>query len=131
VAVNKIVLAALENCGQQPMVYEYPIWFWDHWPWVSRTMRIGRQMLRRMKISLSANYQMNMRKRFRSSVFVGDVLKVKRRALDEYRSQMTQLVPGVPWPTLEDVGKGDFLKCFFQERELFYRYRVMPSPNEM
>ncbi|NLE30602.1 MAG: PIG-L family deacetylase [Phycisphaerae bacterium] len=129
-AVNRIVLAALENCGLCPVVYEYPVWFWNHWPWVSQSARLGCGTFRRIRVSLSANYQMNLLRRFRSSIFVGDVLDIKRRALEEYRSQMTRLIPDVPWPTLSDVGEGEFLECFFQQWELFYCYRMTPSQGE-
>lgn len=57
---------------------------------------------------------------FNSCVYVGDVLEEKRHALDAYASQMTRLVDDPSWTRLEDVAGGEFLKCFFQEYEVFW-----------
>jgi hypothetical protein len=56
---------------------------------------------------------------FRTGVFVGDVLDRKMQALAQHRSQMTVLVPGTDWPTLADISAGEFLRCFFQDYEVF------------
>jgi LmbE family N-acetylglucosaminyl deacetylase len=127
---HRIVRKAIMKGDSPVNIYEYPVWFWLHWPWVSLPWLHPRRSLEMLKCTVIARFGFRMMMRFRSSVFIGDVLNVKRRALDEYRSQMTRLVPNVPWTILSDVGKGDFLNCFFQERELFYCYRMTPSPGE-
>jgi hypothetical protein len=59
---------------------------------------------------------------FHCFVRVGDVLPLKRAALERHRSQVERLRPDPAWLTLGDIAGGDFLKCFFQDREIFYRH---------
>jgi hypothetical protein len=103
-------------------VYEYPIWFWGHWPWVSAPARGLRERARASRNSLVSG--LRLLRDFRRCVYVGDVLALKRAALDQHRSQMARLVPGPRWQTLGDVSNGEFLDCFFQDREIFRHYRL-------
>ena len=64
----------------------------------------------------------DMLKNFRYFVCIKDVMEIKRSALNQYRSQMKRLFSNPRQPILEDVSKGEFLKCFFQDREIFRRY---------
>jgi hypothetical protein len=64
-------------------------------------------------------------KDFNVVVDMADVLQKKKRALAEYRSQMTRMVPDVRWLTLADVAGGEFLGCFFGEHEMFKRYEFV------
>jgi hypothetical protein len=77
------------------------------------------QKLGALKNSFSPN--LNMLRDFHYFVYVEDILKIKRVALDQYKSQMTRLMPDPRWQTLADVSHGKFLDCFFQEREIFRR----------
>ncbi|MFQ5760307.1 MAG: PIG-L deacetylase family protein [Acidiferrobacterales bacterium] len=120
-ATNRIVASALQMCGRQPVIYEYPIWFWYHWPWASVPIRSRREMLSIVKNSVVSG--LDLLRDFRSWVYIGDVLELKRRALDQYKSQMTRIIPDSRWMTLGDVADGEFLECFFQDREIFRRYR--------
>jgi hypothetical protein len=61
---------------------------------------------------------------FRHGVFVADQLEKKRQALAQHRSQMMILRPGTAWPTLSDVSEGEFLKCFFQDFEIFHCRKI-------
>ncbi|UJS17827.1 MAG: PIG-L family deacetylase [Candidatus Jettenia sp.] len=119
-ATNKIVAAALRKIKKETMIYEYPIWFWNHWPWVTVPMSLRLKTIRTLRSIPFANLHLLLD--FRSSVDIGDTLEVKRAALHEYKSQMTRLIPDKKWPTLNDVSQGKFLNCFFQPREIFYRY---------
>jgi LmbE family N-acetylglucosaminyl deacetylase len=122
-ATNRIVMNALQSCGEKAVVYEYPIWLWYHWPWVLGASKpTFRQVIGASKESILSN--LSMLKDFRCGVYIGDVLKVKREALDQYKSQMTRLIPDPRWQTLNDLSSGDFLECFFQEREIFRRYSL-------
>lgn len=114
-ATHRIVSAALRESRRHGVVYEYPIWLWRHWPWVR--LEPGRGVTWRS--SLIRGYR--LLRDFRWRVEIGDLLGLKRAALDRYGSQMTRLVPGPDWPTLGDVSDGEFLECFFQGREIFRR----------
>lgn len=120
-ATNTIVVSAAKVYGGKVAVYEYPIGFWYHWPWaasVETDNRLG--FLSAWKRSLFSG--LSLLKDFRCSVYIGDVLERKRVALDQYKSQMTPLIPDPRWLTLGDVSNGEFLECFFQEHEIFRKY---------
>ena len=120
-ATSKIVLHALNLSGLRLLVNEYPIGFWCHWPWASTLP----QNFLKGNLSAWKKYLfsgLNMWKDFRYFVTIKDVLKIKHYALTKYTSQMTRLFSNPKWPILEDVSNGEFLNCFFQDREFFYRY---------
>lgn len=122
-ATNRIVASALQALGGRATIYEYPIWFWwDFWPWTGTYTRSRRKTLRLLKNGLVRGF--SLLRDFGCSVYVGDVLELKRAALDQHKSQMTRLVPDSRWPTLGDLSNGEFLECFFQDREIFHRYRL-------
>jgi LmbE family N-acetylglucosaminyl deacetylase len=120
---NRVVLSAIQQCGINPTVYEYPIWFWRHWPWTS-VVGSGREKLLILKNTLLSGFGLSWLKEFRSAVYIGDVLEFKRAALNQHKSQMTRLIPNSNWQTLSDVSNGEFLDCFFQDFELFRQYRL-------
>jgi LmbE family N-acetylglucosaminyl deacetylase len=123
-ATNQIVRAALAATGHAVTIYEYPIWFWHHWPWVNfrqKTFRETRQVARN---TLANRFGRRLLADFHHLVYVGDVLQQKRQALEQHRSQLQQLLPDARWLTLGDVAGGDFLACFFQEYELFSEERL-------
>jgi len=120
-ATNRIVVSALQALRGKAIIYEYPVWFWwNFWPWTSVYMRSLRKPLRFLRKSLVSG--LSLLRDFRCSVYIGDVLELKRAALYQHRSQMTRLVPDLRWKTLGDVSNGEFLECFFQDYEIFHRY---------
>lgn len=126
-ATRAIVLKAVRCLGAAVNVYEYPIWFWHHWPQVpiagaSRTERC--LVLRR---SLVAWFGLRMLTGFNCRVPIADVLPQKRAALASHASQMTRLTHDPRWATLEDVSRGRFLACFFRAYEPFHAYHIKGS----
>jgi len=119
-ATNRIVVSALQIYGRRTIIYEYPIGFWCYWPWVQRSACSLREILSALKQVLVSGS--SMLQDFRYAVSIEEVLEIKRAALGQYKSQMTRLIPDPRWKTLGDVSNGDFLKCFFQEYEVFRRY---------
>jgi len=120
-ATNHIVLAALAACRKRAMVYEYPVWFWHHWPWASVSMNGWREILSSGAISLVSAYRLI--RDFRCFTPIEEVLEIKRAALNEHKSQMTKLLPLPEWKTLGEIANGEFLERFFQPREIFRRFR--------
>ena len=129
VATRDIVLVALRDAlrdsPRKVTVYEYPVWFWDSWPWTP--MPRGRDRIRRYWRQSGTAGMGLLRGELRWAVSVGDVLAGKRAALDLHASQMRPLRPDVKWPALADVAEGEWLACFFQPWERFYRYEVGPG----
>jgi len=121
VAANRIVRAALGACGRNVTVYEYAVWFWCHWPWARPPFFRRRQLLGRFRHTVRSG--VSLLRDFRCAVDVRDVLATKRRALDQYESQMTRLVPDPRWATFRDVSGGEFLDCCLGNYEFFSRSR--------
>jgi LmbE family N-acetylglucosaminyl deacetylase len=120
-ATTDVVVAALRARGQPATIYEYPVWFWHHWPW-TRLKASGGGLLEDVKRGVVAGWR--LLKDFRSCVPIGEVLGLKRAALARHQSQVTRLTADSSWTTLGDVAGGDFIQCFFQEREIFHRHRL-------
>jgi LmbE family N-acetylglucosaminyl deacetylase len=120
-ATNHITLTAIQHSQSIPVVNEYPIWFWNHWPWASQ-IEDQQHMLTKIRKSLR-NDAGRLITDFRSSVTIVEVLENKQAALEMHRSQMTRLISDPSWQVLADVSQGEFLACFFQKMELFKRYR--------
>lgn len=119
-ATYRIVMEAAHKSKLALLVCEYPVWFWNQWPWVPLPLRCNRDTCKAVWRSLRAGLGLKFSKMFRDSVRVHHVLDRKRQALARHRSQMTPLQSGVDWPTLGEVSGGQFLNCFFQEHEIFH-----------
>src|SRR3990167_4705680 len=119
---NRIVTNAIRKSGRKVIIYEYPIWFWQHWPWMTGPERRFLTVPRNILLSLISGIRLVMN--FRCSVYIGDIIGVKRAALEKHRSQMIKLIGNPDWPILSEVSDGEFLQCFFQEHEIFYRHTV-------
>lgn len=128
-ATHQIVTRALDALNVDVIVNEYPIWFWNHWPWVSISsgQKNRSSVLKNIYKTGLSNFRLV--KYFRAPVYIGDVLEVKRAALNHYQSQMTRLVSTPAWKTLSDVSSGEFLECFLHDYEIFYRYRSAHKEN--
>lgn len=127
-ATNRIVVSALKNIGRETRVYEYPIWFWCHWPWVRFPLR-RRRDIPRYVVNHSFLRGVDLLRDFTCAVPVKEILEHKRAVLAEHKSQMTRLVPDVQWRTLSDVADGEFLECFFQDYEIFHAYSLSGPPS--
>lgn len=129
VATNAIVLAALKRLDTAlPVVYEYPVWFWSHWPLVDHA---GGTTLRRKLASFRGGllHFFWLLSRFNCRTFVGDALERKRTSLAKHVSQMTPLVDDPRWPTLPDVARGEWLPLLFQDYEIFCRRPAPKGPS--
>lgn len=122
---HQIIISALQMYKKKAIIYEYPIWFWHHWPWVRVPIKNCKDISTVLRNSLfSAN---SFLKDLRYAVSIEDVLECKRTALDQYKSQMTRLIPHTCWLTLNDISQGEFIACFFKKVEIFHRYNFFPE----
>jgi LmbE family N-acetylglucosaminyl deacetylase len=116
-ATTKAVLTALRAERSTAVVCEYPVWLWCYWPWIGLGGKLSDipEGLRRSTVANRC-----LRCDCRSFVPIGDLLDLKRAALAAHKSQVERLLPDRRWFILGDVANGDFLACFFQDREIFY-----------
>ncbi|MGD8413551.1 MAG: PIG-L deacetylase family protein [Candidatus Latescibacterota bacterium] len=122
VETRRVVLEAARSSLESVIVYEYPVWFWHHWPWVRIPLDNRRDLP--MAVVENAMGVVHLIRDFNSCVHIGDVLTEKRHALEAHASQMTRLVDDERWARLGDVAGGEFLNCFFQEYEVFWERRL-------
>ncbi|BAU62807.1 LmbE family protein [Stanieria sp. NIES-3757] len=123
IATNQIVIAALEKCQIKATVYEYPIWFWRHFPWTSFGSNL-KEALSVLKSTVYARFGVEFVQQFHCRVNIQDVLSQKKKALAQHKSQMEQLLPNCGWIRLQDLVRGEFLACFLQDFELFYQRKI-------
>lgn len=121
-ATHAFVMEALQTLDKSVIVYEYPVWFWMHWPWSSLAVSKPREVV--SQLFLSSAHWLRMLRELRWAVPVGDVLGQKREALNQHRTQTVRLLPDPAWPVLSDVSNGEFIECLFQGQEVFYRHTV-------
>lgn len=123
VATTKIINAALLHIGRRVIVWEYPVWFWMHWPWVA-VWQGGRPIVKTRAVvsnSFEALFGARALADLRYSVDISDVLDLKRAALAQHRSQMEQIISDPRWLTLGQIANGEFLALFYHQREFFRR----------
>jgi LmbE family N-acetylglucosaminyl deacetylase len=116
VATYRIVTAAVRECGRRVMVFEYPVWLWNNWPWTSDHIGL-RGAVQRLPQTLRDGVEIAFGCRVR--VDVQSVLQTKREALERYHSQMQRRGGDPRWPVLSDVAGGTFLDRFYRGVEVF------------
>ena len=125
-ATWRVVRGALQTHGHTVDVYEYPVWFWLHWPRAPIPRR-GDGFLRHVVITtLQSGCGWRMAGIFRRRIYVGDVLDRKWAALLRHRTQLHRMQNDPSWSTLTDVAGGEWLAHFFREYEPFHWYRFSP-----
>jgi LmbE family N-acetylglucosaminyl deacetylase len=123
VAVTRIVLDALRRQRKPVTVWEYPVWFWLHWPWVAfRQNTPPIQPKHILKNSVLAGFGARGLLELKHQVDIGGVLEQKRAAIAQHRSQTEKLIDDPRWITLEELSNGELMDCFYQDREFFRCY---------
>ena len=121
-ATNQIVLAALKDCTQEVAVFEYPVWYWHHFPWTRTGDRDSR--LAYLKASIKAKLGWQMIQEFNYRVAIEPVKSQKQLALAQHQTQTKRLTNDPNWGLLQDVADGEWLECFFQTNEIFRRTTI-------
>ena len=121
-AANQIVWAALRQTACRAAVFEYPVWLWYAWPWVSPPLRSRREFKLVAQNSITTRLGRQMTQDFNTAVNCRSVLTQKKTALQRHQTQMSQYrsIPG--WQTLHDVAGGEWLAYFFTGVEIFQRF---------
>ncbi len=123
VAVTNIVLAALRRQTKPVTVWEYPVWFWLHWPWVGFSQNTpplkSKNILRN---SLLAQFGARAFLDLKHKVDITDVLQQKRAAIAAHKSQTEKLMDDPSWVTLDQLSNGELMDCFYQDSEFFRCY---------
>ncbi len=116
-AAAEICQKAISALGKPARLLEYPVWFWEHYPWI-RTPVFGPRSWR-AQISHTLQSWCRLFCDFDFRVDITDTLEQKQLALNEHKSQVQGLRDDVDWPVLADVSHGDFSACFVRRAEIF------------
>ena len=118
-ATNQIVLAAVNKYDRDLTIYEYPVWYWHHFPWTKVGKKDSR--MKYFKASLKAKMGWQLIQEFNSRVEIEPFLATKQLALAQHQTQMKRMVEDPNWGLLEDPADGEWLECFFKTNEIFRR----------
>lgn len=124
IATTNIVLSALARHQSDMTLWEYPVWFWLHWPWV-RLRQDDACIVATgavLRNSIHAFFGLRAFTDLRYSVNISQVMELKRAAIAQHKSQVEQLIKSPLWLTLQDIARGEFLECLTTNREFFCRY---------
>jgi LmbE family N-acetylglucosaminyl deacetylase len=117
VATHRIVRSAVKRIGRPAVLFEYPIWLWNRWPWTCGGAHDGLGKVRGRLRTLRDVAEIVFACRTR--IDVANVLQCKTAALAAYRSQTLRLNDDPRWPVLSDVSGGEFLRRFQTGIEIF------------
>ncbi len=127
-ATYDIVWEAARRTGKLMTVYEYPVWFWCHWPWMKlvwfRGKPLGNLKMTVRSLQRTVSFGLDPWKEFTTFSDVSQVFDQKQEALACHHSQVNKQFDRSDWPILAEVSDGDFLDCFAQPQEIFYRHRI-------
>jgi LmbE family N-acetylglucosaminyl deacetylase len=117
IAAARICRRAIADLERPVTLLEYPVWFWDHYPWLRETVYGPRTRVGRLRYSLRG--WLRLLHEFKYQVDISGVLAQKQSALAAHVSQVKGLRDDVDWPVLDDVSHGDFSACFVRPAEYF------------
>ncbi|MEZ5276853.1 MAG: PIG-L family deacetylase [Opitutaceae bacterium] len=128
-ATYAIVTEALCDIDYGVTLFEYPIWFWNQWPWVSLPLRLSRELPKEVARSMRFGLGLTSFRHFSTGTDISKHLEGKRAALAAHRSQMERLQNEPNWPILSDVSNGQFLECLLDDCEVF-RVTHIPAHSD-
>jgi LmbE family N-acetylglucosaminyl deacetylase len=117
-ALNTAVRSVLDSSEIASAVYEYPIWTWPRFPWIHRPPNLVSALWHFVSDPIAG-----LLREPSLLVRTDGLLEAKRRAIDVYRSQTTNLTGEPEWWTFPDGFVDDFLRS----HEIFFPVRDIPS----
>ena len=129
-AVHLGVSEAIRSYGGPLTVFEYPVWYWYHWPWIGfRGDLPGMWRTTARQTARTAAGLMSLG-RLNAMADISDVTDAKRQALAAHRSQTERPAGARDWPILRDLGRGGFLARLVSDYEAFLRYEANVWPTD-
>lgn len=115
----KIVKNAIRITRMNVDVYEYPVWIRSQWPFVSQK-GFGFRVIFGKLHNLNKIYR-----EFDIKLDISDVVEVKKEAIDSYFSQTVKLDINEEMQGLFEIFGGEWIKSFFNNKEIykFGRYK--------
>lgn len=117
-ATHRIVTQAVKRLGLPATVYEYAVWLWHHWPWVTPPIRGLRSAWKALSDTMTLASKLS--RNFKVRVDISSEREQKLRALAAHKSQVLRLNDNPDWPILSDVADGAWLEACTQNVEMFF-----------
>lgn len=117
VATNRLVIAAAQNVSSPLTILEFPVWFWNFWPFMRQEPVGITGHVKAVQNSLYSTARSLLH--FNRHNRIDTVLAQKLLALECHKSQMMRQDHQPDWGTLADVAQGDFLQTLASDIELF------------
>ncbi len=124
-ATTRAVVSAIGQYSQPCKLLEYPVWFWEHWPWMEVPPHMPHRRRRIVSRALRSPWRGWLD--FNRFVDVTEQLDRKRIALDKHATQMTAMSDG--WTTLQEISGGAFLERLLTNREIFAERKFNTPSN--
>lgn len=128
-AVHQAVRRALDIRRFPVTVYEYPVWYWYHWPWVPIFGDRFGMWKKALRQSITTGFGTGSVSTLNTSALVAEFLVQKQAALSAHVSQVTKPEDEDKWPILAEVGGGEFLDRLMGDHEYFTRYKLYGREN--
>ncbi|HXV31050.1 MAG TPA: PIG-L deacetylase family protein [Sinorhizobium sp.] len=126
IAVNAAVRAAAHAHGRPLTVFEYPVWYWYHWPWVRPRGDLPKMWRMTLRQTIRTAVGLRALSTLNTLAHISEVVDVKRHALAAHASQTQRLGGHDDWKILSDLSGGDFVARLLADHEMFTRYDVNP-----
>ena len=118
-ATTKITMNVFKDHKNKITFYEYPIWYWYSYPWVSLSFKLKRSTINIFNNSMNGIWGAGLKTHFNCYIELDGIIEYKQKALDHHESQMRSQNNNEKWNTLAGVSNGEFLECFLGEFEVF------------
>jgi len=126
--VNELAWIAIQKMPVPAAVFEYPVWFFNQWPWAAGKVRTPAQLFGRVGQFIHSRRQ--LRRDFTMAVAIKYVIQQKAGALLAYHSQVSRPIGQQKYPVLGDVADGRFLRSFFREHEIYHQANLQDQVGE-
>lgn len=119
----RVFYQAVADIDRHFQVFEYPVWFWTRWPFAPKDRRRGiKRLLAQTRDA--AKWTWALRFQLRAYAAPPEAQQAKRRALEQHQTQTARKDDNPDWAVLADVAGGEFINCFQQGFEVFYRKHI-------
>lgn len=110
---------ALEIWAKPVRMFEYGVWYWQHWPWVPLQLSPRAGSRQKWKLSALRNFGAGALTDYNCRLNISDVLPVKKRAIEAHASQFGGGEFAKDWPTLTQLEDGLIVQSWLQDVESF------------
>lgn len=117
---------ALDRWAQQMRVFEYGVWYWQHWPWVPLQFNPRANSRLKWRLSMLHCFGAGTFIDYNRRLDITDVLPLKKRALEAHASQFGGSQFPEHWPALGDLEDGLIVQSWLQPFESF-RVTQLPA----